>query len=115
MGKMDVVAERDGWRCWLCDEPVDPEMSVNDPRGPSSNVYLGLVANTPDLERQDVIFALDLGEENHRLLRRLAGRSGWVYGAGAEGEEHRLTRMPAPERVAESAPQPPSSGRLLRR
>ena len=25
----------DGWRCWLCDEPVDPEMSVNDPRGPS--------------------------------------------------------------------------------
>lgn len=29
------MAERDGWRCWLCDEPVDPEMSVNDPRGPS--------------------------------------------------------------------------------
>ena len=27
--------ERDGWRCWLCDEPVDPQMSVNDPRGPS--------------------------------------------------------------------------------
>ena len=25
----------DGWRCWLCDEPVDPAMSVNDPRGPS--------------------------------------------------------------------------------
>jgi hypothetical protein len=24
-----------GWRCWLCDEPVDPEISVNDPRGPS--------------------------------------------------------------------------------
>lgn len=25
----------DGWRCWLCDEPVDQTMSVNDPRGPS--------------------------------------------------------------------------------
>jgi hypothetical protein len=32
---LEVIGERDGWRCWLCDEPVDPEMSVNDPRGPS--------------------------------------------------------------------------------
>ncbi len=30
-----MIGERDGWRCWLCDEPVDPEMSVNDSRGPS--------------------------------------------------------------------------------
>lgn len=29
------MGEADGWRCWLCDEPVDPDMSVNDPRGPS--------------------------------------------------------------------------------
>lgn len=29
------VGEREGWRCWVCDEPVDPHMSVNDPRGPS--------------------------------------------------------------------------------
>ncbi len=35
MSKLDEVAERDGWRCWLCDEPVDPQMSVNDQRGPS--------------------------------------------------------------------------------
>ena len=33
--RVDEVGERDGWRCWLCDEPVDPSMSVNDPRGPS--------------------------------------------------------------------------------
>jgi hypothetical protein len=32
---LDDVAERDGWRCWICDAPVDPDMSVNDPRGPS--------------------------------------------------------------------------------
>lgn len=35
MSLLDDVAERDGWRCWVCDEPVDPAMSVNDPRGPS--------------------------------------------------------------------------------
>lgn len=35
MSTLDEVGERDGWRCWLCDEPVDPDMSVNDPRGPS--------------------------------------------------------------------------------
>ena len=35
MSRLDGVGERDGWRCWVCDEPVDPEMSVNDGRGPS--------------------------------------------------------------------------------
>ena len=35
MSRIDEVGERDGWRCWLCDEPVDPERSVNDDRGPS--------------------------------------------------------------------------------
>lgn len=33
--RLDEVGERDGWRCWLCDEPVDPDRSVNDDRGPS--------------------------------------------------------------------------------
>ena len=35
MSKLDDIGEADGWRCWLCDQPVDPDMSVNDPRGPS--------------------------------------------------------------------------------
>ena len=35
MRKLEDVGAADGWRCWLCDEPVDPAMSVNDPRGPS--------------------------------------------------------------------------------
>jgi hypothetical protein len=35
VSRLDDVADRDEWRCWLCDEPVDPAMSVNDPRGPS--------------------------------------------------------------------------------
>ncbi len=35
MSTLDVVGARDGWRCWLCDEPVDPDASVNADRGPS--------------------------------------------------------------------------------
>jgi len=35
VSNLQEIGDRDGWRCWLCDEPVDPDMSVNDPRGPS--------------------------------------------------------------------------------
>jgi len=35
MGHLDDVGEADGWRCWLCDEPVDRDMSPNDPRSPT--------------------------------------------------------------------------------
>ncbi len=39
MSGLDEVGERDGWRCWICDEKVDPGTSVNDPRGPSIDSY----------------------------------------------------------------------------
>ena len=35
MSDLNEIGERDGWRCWLCDAPVDPEASVNSDRGPS--------------------------------------------------------------------------------
>lgn len=35
MGKIDEIGNIDSWRCWLCDEAVDPDRSVNDERGPS--------------------------------------------------------------------------------
>jgi hypothetical protein len=35
MSRVDDIGDREGWRCWLCDQPVDRDMSVNDPRGPS--------------------------------------------------------------------------------
>ena len=35
MSDLNEVGARDAWRCWLCDEPVDPEASVNADRGPS--------------------------------------------------------------------------------
>ncbi|WNB84581.1 hypothetical protein [Cellulomonas sp. ATA003] len=42
MSNLTAVGDRDAWRCWLCDEPVDPDASVNSDRGPS--VDLGLAA-----------------------------------------------------------------------
>jgi hypothetical protein len=35
VSSLDEIGERDGWRCWVCDLPVDPEKSVNDDLGPS--------------------------------------------------------------------------------
>ena len=39
MSGLAEVGERDGWRCWICDERVDRSTSVNDPRGPSIDSY----------------------------------------------------------------------------
>ncbi len=53
MSNLSDVGDRDGWRCWLCDEPVDPDASVNSDRGPS--VDGGAVAKSkkaaPGVER----------------------------------------------------------------
>ena len=35
MSTLGEVGERDGWRCWLCDQPVDAAAAVNSDRGPS--------------------------------------------------------------------------------
>jgi hypothetical protein len=35
MSTLREVGERDAWRCWLCDELVDSDASVNADRGPS--------------------------------------------------------------------------------
>lgn len=32
---IEEIGEIDGWRCWLCDEPVDSDMSPHDPRSAS--------------------------------------------------------------------------------
>ncbi len=39
MSGLDEVGARDGWRCWVCDKPVDPDRSVNDSRGPSVDSF----------------------------------------------------------------------------
>lgn len=35
MSQLEDIADQDGWRCWVCDEPVNRATSVNDPRGAS--------------------------------------------------------------------------------
>ncbi|MBF0688680.1 MAG: hypothetical protein IR158_13065 [Cellulomonas sp.] len=44
MSNLSDVGDRDSWRCWLCDEPVDPDASVNSDLGPS--VDAGAVAKS---------------------------------------------------------------------
>jgi hypothetical protein len=39
MSDLNEVGERDAWRCWLCDNPVDPDASVNSDLGPSVDSY----------------------------------------------------------------------------
>lgn len=39
MSDLNQVGAKDKWRCWLCDQPVDPEASVNSDLGPSVDNY----------------------------------------------------------------------------
>ena len=39
MRDLNEIGERDGWRCWLCDKPVDPDASVNSDLGPSADSF----------------------------------------------------------------------------
>jgi len=39
MSDLNVVGANDGWICWLCDLPVDPDASVNSDLGPSVDNY----------------------------------------------------------------------------
>lgn len=65
--RLDQVGEQDGWRCWLCDEPVDPDMSVNDPRGPSIDIRT--------TERKAKAKAKGAGKDHDTGNERLAHRS----------------------------------------
>lgn len=39
MSDLNQVGANDGWRCWLCDQAVDPDASVNSDLGPSVDSY----------------------------------------------------------------------------
>lgn len=39
MSDVTKVGDDDGWLCWLCDQPVDPDSSVNSDLGPSVDNY----------------------------------------------------------------------------
>ena len=39
MSDLDTIGQRANWICWLCDEPVDADGSVNNDLGPSADSY----------------------------------------------------------------------------
>jgi hypothetical protein len=53
MSDLNQVGATDGWRCWLCDQPVDQDASVNSDLGPSVDSYFVTKAKkgTPAPER----------------------------------------------------------------
>jgi hypothetical protein len=54
MSDLNVVGTRDGWRCWICDKPVDPDASVNSDLGPSVDSFgadRGKKSNSGAIER----------------------------------------------------------------
>jgi len=39
MSDLTTIGDQDNWLCWLCDQPVDTEASVNSDLGPSVDTY----------------------------------------------------------------------------
>jgi hypothetical protein len=48
MSDLDSIGVKDNWTCWLCDEPVDPNGSVNNDRGPSADGFFVAKAKKGD-------------------------------------------------------------------
>ena len=40
MSDLNQIGKNDDWRCWLCDEAVDPDASVNSDLGPSVDSFM---------------------------------------------------------------------------
>lgn len=61
-----------------------------DYRGTSVNANLGFQANTPWPSRQDVIYAVDLEEDNQQLLRTYPDRAVWRFSYDAAARRYSL-------------------------
>jgi hypothetical protein len=50
---LNAVGEADNWRCWLCDQSVDPDASVNSDLGPSVDSFAAtrVKKGAPSVER----------------------------------------------------------------
>lgn len=88
MSTLDEVGTLDNWRCWLCDEPVDPEMSVNDSRGPSID------SMTTKSKSKNKSSALVFGAE--RLAHRDCNTKKGAIAPVVEWPDHLFVVDPAP-------------------
>jgi hypothetical protein len=97
MNRLEELGQADGWRCWLCDEPVDPLRSVNDPRGPSAD--------------SRITKAKSKGKKSGPVPERLAHRA-CNTGKGAVAP---VVAWPAHLFVVDAAPIIPTVERLARK
>jgi hypothetical protein len=86
VSRLEDVAASDGWRCWLCDEPVDATMSVNDPRGPS----VDSVTTRSKAKRNPS------GDVKERLAHRACNTRKGAVAAVVPWPEHLFVVDPAP-------------------
>jgi hypothetical protein len=84
MSRLEVIGERDGWRCWLCDEPVDPDASVNDARGPSVDSVISKAKSKAK------------GEVDERLAHRACNTKKGAVTPVAPWPDHLFVVDPAP-------------------
>ncbi len=84
MSRLEDVAERDEWRCWICDEPVDPRMSVNDQRGPSVDQVITKAKSKSK------------GAAEERLAHRGCNTRKGAVAAVAQWPDHLFIADPAP-------------------
>jgi hypothetical protein len=84
MSRLDVIGERDDWRCWLCDEPVDRDASVNDARGPSVDSVISKAKSKAK------------GEVDERLAHRACNTKKGAVTPVAPWPDHLFVVDPAP-------------------
>ncbi len=60
MSTLDDIGDRDAWRCWICDLPVEKVAAANDEQGPS-------------IDRSEV-FSRGKGKKKPEPIERLAHR-----------------------------------------
>ena len=52
MSALNEIGDQDRWICWLCDQPVDPDASVNSDLGPSVDTYAPIFESAERLARK---------------------------------------------------------------
>lgn len=94
MSRLDEIGDRDGWRCWICDQPVDAAMSVNDARGPSIDSLV------PDSKRSAGASKAGkraaAGAASERLAHRACNTRKGAVAAVVPWAEHLFVVDPAP-------------------
>ena len=94
MSDLDAIGRKDNWICWLCDEPVNPDGSVNNDLGPSADSYF-----------------LSKAKKGEKAVERLAHRGCNTM----KGKNDPVVAWPASLMIFEPAPIVATVERLIRK